>query len=251
MPYPLVLLAMLAQAPAEPVLPAGMPVARLTRLADPVAWLDGEARAERVLFFWNKAAPLRVGDGVRTGAAGIAELYYPDDQTEIRLFGEALIRLGPVTANERLLDVVALRRAFANLRGPETVWKLPGGTEVRAADTVVRLELDEFDRRWRIRNAGPGEVRVKGPVTPIEFAAVPAGHEVAIPLVESAPRAVTADSQETLEHWEGQVVRLGPGVRSSKRDERLVLEGAGLARVGGARIVVRDGRAVTLRKPRR
>src|SRR6185436_10382756 len=100
-------------------------------------------------------------------------------------------------------------------------------------------------RRYILTNDGPSEVQLAGPVLPPESAALPAGNQVEIPLVLDA---ATADSESktpgTRDAWAGRTLELAEGVRAARRTNELELEGTGVARVGGARIVVNGTRVV-------
>lgn len=237
-------------APAAQDLPLA-PVAVLTRLADPVAALDAETRVEKLLFHWEKTFGLRVGDGLRQGVAAIAEIFFPDDLSEIRCFGSTHLFLEEVKdadGNPRhLIRVIELRRMRIDSRKTPKRLSLPGGTTITFSKTVVQLALDERDHRYHVKNDGPGEVRLEGPIVPLSGASVLAGHEVQIPLVVDAATAMTQG--RVGDSWAGRSLELDASVRAVRQGESLELTGTGVARVGGARIVL-NGSPVRVYKPR-
>lgn len=231
-------------ASAAPAAPAPAPAGWLTRLADPVAWLDGEAEAEVMLFHWDKKRPLDPGDGVRLGVAGMAELFLPDDGAGVRLFGEAHVFLERDDDGTRVLRFLTLDRAVFELRSTATRILLPGGIELAAQDTWFRVTRDPFGRHFLVRNAGSGAVAVSGPVVPAGVAAVAAGHEMEIPVVMEPTAPAMPDDV-----WNGYRVVLPLGVHAERSGDELRLEGEGVARVGGARIRVHDGSAARIWRP--
>lgn len=240
---------MLQDRASEPVSPAPS-VATLTRHADPVAYLDGETREQRILFFWDKMVGLRVGDGLRQGVAGISDLHFHDDMSELRLYGQTHAIVEAATPEAHVIRVLDLRRALIHSRAARLELHLPGGTVLTATETVFRLSLDELDRRWVVQNSGPGEVRVNGPVVVPDVAAITAGMTTQIPLLEQPPAENGGPVLETVDAWQGRTIRLGPGVESTKNEGQLELGGEGVAKVGGARIRVMNGRTTTVWKPR-
>lgn len=222
-------------------------VARLTRLADPVALLDGEARVEKMLFYWEKSAMLRVGDGVRQGVAGFSEVFFPDDRSEIRSYGETHLTIEPGDSRLHVVRFQDLSRTIVELRDVRTRLLLPGGTTLEAENTWIRVGRNELGGSLIIRNAGPSDVHIEGPVVPVGVAALAAGHEVRIPLVEKSP--VPAEDEQ-VDTWENRLIRLGPGVQSTKTDMDLHLDGEGFARVGGARIRIPPGGSMRVWRPR-
>ncbi len=226
--------------------PAG-PIARLTRLADPVAYLDAESQAEQPLFHWDKAELLRAGDGVRQGVAGCSEVFFLDDRSEVRLYGQTHLLVETDSAGGHVLRLRDLRCAVFDLKTAATRVVLPGGTEVSGRGTWFRIIRDELNRRYVIRNAGPAELSLAGPVLPPDTAGVPAGHEVGIPVVEADPQP----EQQVVDVWEGKVLRLERGVLPTRVGADLFLEGEGLARVGGARIRLVAGGRTRIFRPRR
>lgn len=248
-PLLLSLVAMLAPAPTsqDVAAPTEAPIARLIRLTDPVAKLDGRARAESMLFHWDKETSLRRGDGLRQGVHAASELYFPSDRSVLRLSGETHLVVGLDEGGGRRIDVTDLRRLQADVRDEAITLRLPGGTDVTARGTWFRVTLDPLDRRYVIRNAGPGEVVIGGPVTPLREASVLPGHEVEIPIVQGAGRA----SEPPSESWEGLRLELTDDVRVERTATGLRLAGTGTARVGGARLHVRPGQAIHVRHPRR
>jgi len=242
------LLSLLFLAPVQDVAPpTEAPIARLTRLTDPVARLDGRARAEETLFYWDKSADLRRGDGVRQGVHGDSEVLFLSDLTVVRVTGEAELRVGKDASGDRKVHVTEMRGFQAKVRDEPLTFLLPGGTEVTARNTWFRLKLDELDRRHVIRNAGPGEVIVKGPVTPVEEGAVLPGHQVAIPVVTDPPSVTGVDD----DGWSGARLEVPVGIRSETNNESLILSGSGVARVGGARLKIHPGRSLEIRRPQR
>src|SRR5690606_24283709 len=197
--------------------PTEAPLARLTRHTDPVAKLDGLARAEVPLFHWDKVASLRRGDGVRQGPMGDSELYFLEERTSLRLNGEARAFVGRGEGGRLELDVLEMRRFDVEVRDAPLHIRLPGGTTLDAQGTSFRVSLDPLDRRHVVRNSGPGEVRVGGPVTPAGEATVRPGHEVEIPLVQDAVRERKADAVT----WEGARVSLSDDVRAERTPEGL------------------------------
>ena len=227
--------------------PTEAPIARLTRLTDPVARLDGRARAEEMLFHWDKSADLRRGDGLRQGVHADSEIYFVDDRSVVRVLGEAELRVGRTASGARTLDVVEMRSFQVKVRERPLVIRLPGDTEVTATGTWFRVTLDPLDRRHVIRNAGPGEVTVKGPVTPVREGGVLPGHEVEIPLVVDPPSVLGVHDDA----WAGARIEVPDGVRSEMNQSRLILSGSGVARVGGARLKIQPGRTLMIRRPQR
>ena len=221
-------------------------VARLTRLADPVAFLDSEARVEKTLFHWEKSAYMRVGDGARQGVAGFGEIYFLSDGTEIRMFGECHLTIRSSQDGHHLVQFQDLTRSVFDMGTDQTRIELPGGTVVTGSKTWLRLGKDEMNTAWIIRNAGPSGVVVSGSVLPIGDATVDAGEQVKIllpaPEHELLDAAEKADpGLETQDRWEGRMIHLGQGVEATKTDTDLILSGEGLARVGGARIRLPEG----------
>lgn len=240
-------------APDESLLPSAAEpasvVAILTRLTDPVAYLDAEARAEKTLFHWEKKHELREGDGWRQGVAGLSEIYFLDDASNIRCFGETHAFLS-ATQTEHRLKLHAVRRLLVEARTIPVVLDLPGGTTVTFSDTVLRFELDDRDHRWHIKNDGPGEVRLAGPLLPPGTAAVAAGHELDLPRLVAAPGdAPPTPSNSTRDVWAGRVVETTGDIRTIRRSNEIEFEGSGTASVGGARIVL-NGSRVRVWKPR-
>lgn len=237
------LAATLAQAPEAP------PAVRLTRLADPVAWLDAEARTERHLFFFDKRADLRVGDGVRQGVAGLSELAF-EDYLRLRLFGDTEVWLESEAATAHVLRFVRVHRAAIDVpAGSTATIQLPGGYALTATDTWFRVAVDELGRRYEVKNAGPGEVRVVGPTVPDGAAAVAAGGETELTMVEE-PAAVAARAvSRPGDVFEGLAVRLQDGQESVREGDALVVRGAGTARIGGARVRIPAGAALRVRRP--
>lgn len=236
--------AAVTETPAEPV-------AILTRLADPVAALDAETRVEKPLFHWEKTFGLRVGDGLRQGVAAISEIFFPDDLSEIRCFGATHWFLDSVKGEnggaQHRIRVLELRRMRIDARKAETVLALPGGTQLKFATTVLQLGLDERNHRYQIKNDGPGEVRIEGPIVPLAGGSLLAGQVVQIPLVLDPTTAATPG--KVADSWSGLSLDLPESVRGQRQGDSLELEGTGVARVGGARIVL-NGHPVRVYKPR-
>lgn len=222
----------------------GQPVARLTRLSDPVAYLDGEARAESTLFHWDKSRLVRVGDGIRQGPAAIAEVFFNDDQSELRFFGDTHMIVEESDEAKRTLRFHSLRRALVDLKSIETRLLLPGDATIRGSDTWLRITLDEFDRRYIVKNAGPGVVTVEAPAMPQGKLTLTAGRVVEITIAVPPRDAAPED------YWNGYRVRLDDGVRRVDRGEVLELEGQGVAQVGGAKIRLESGRTAKIWRPR-
>lgn len=225
------------------------PVALLTRVADPVAYLDAEARAEKFLWHWQKMQSMRVGDGVRQGVAGISEVHFTRDQGELRLWGDTQAFLTSSNPKGHVLEFRSVSRARIHAREYPMVLKLPGGTELKATDTVFVVSLTDMSNRYEVRNSGPGEIELSGPVLPPGTRGVPAGNSILLPLLVE-PLAVSQEPT-TLDVWQGSSLRLESGVSAQRAGDRLVLDGEGLARVGGARIRVEHGQQVNVWKPRR
>ncbi len=223
----------------------GQPVARLTRLGDPVAYLDGEARAESTLFHWDKSRLVRVGDGVRQGPAGIGEVFFLDDQSEVRLFGAAHMTVEATDESQRTLRFLSVRRAVIDLKGLETRILLPGETTIRGNGTWLRITRDEFDRRYIVKNAGPGPVTVEAAALPQGKLTLTPGRVVEVTI--TVPSRVDGPD----DFWNGYRIRLDDGVRLVDRGDVLVLEGEGVAHVGGAKIRVESGRTAKIWRPRR
>jgi len=237
---PIALLACLTvPVPADEMPPDSIAV--LTRLADPVAMLDGEAQAEKMLFHWEKTVYLRRGDGVRQGVAGIAEVLFLDDQSEIRLFGECQMTLASSQADERVIQFRDLARSVIKLKSVRTRLELPDGTSVTGQNTSLRLGQDEMGRVWVIRNAGPTGVVVAGPVVPVLDSMVDAGQQVKIPINRESRPELSESDAVSQDRFEGRLIYLGPGVEATKTDTDLILTGEGLARVGGARVRLPPG----------
>ncbi|MBI4880100.1 MAG: hypothetical protein HY812_10655 [Planctomycetes bacterium] len=226
--------------------PAGQ-IALLTRLADPVAFLDAESQAERTLFHWDKGAPLRAGDGLRQGVAGCSQVFFLDDRAEARFYGQTHLIVEADDAGGHVLLLRDLRCAVFDLKTAATRVLLPGGTEVSGRGTWFRVIKDDVNGRYVIRNAGPAELSLAGPVLPPGAAGVPAGHEVEIPAVEAEP----PPDKQVVDVWEGKVLRLDRGVLPTRVGADLFLEGEGLARVGGARIRLIEGGRTRIFRPRR
>lgn len=227
------------------------PVAILTRFADPVAALDAETRVEKPLFHWEKTYGLRVGDGLRQGVAAISEIFFPDDLSEIRSFGATHCFLDSVKGEnggaQHRIRVLELRRMRIDARKAETVLALPGGTQLKFKTTVLQLGLDERNHRYQIKNDGPGEVRIDGPIVPLSGGSLLAGQVVQIPLVLDPETAGTPG--KVADSWAGLSLDLPESIRGQRQGDSLELEGTGVARVGGARIVL-NGHPVRVYKPR-
>ena len=237
----------LAFAPEEPARPA--PVARLTRTADPVALLDGEAESERHLFYNAKSIDMRAGDGIRQGAHGASRVYFSDDFTVLSHFGETHCRL---VDGGRVLEYERFRRIQAQVGEKPVELRLAPGLTLRLlGDGSVRVELDERDHRVRVRNAGPSEVLVQGDIRPPGVASVAPGGEAWLPLLHdpSAHDAVEAMPQVTT--WRGRAVRAADGVSVESSGHGLELSGDGLAVVGGARIRVAPSHKIRIWRPSR
>ncbi len=249
--------------PAAPEKPdrAGT-VARVTRIADPVAALDTQARDERMLFHWDKSASIVVGDGVRQGVAGISELFFFDDKSLVRSFGEATMFVTAADDQRHVIRADACARLAVESKEIPLTIELPGGTVLEAKQTFFRVQLDDLGRKWLIRNAGGGEIKVSGVVPPAGTPTIAAGHEMSIPVpvAPGDPVAQAAGATDpanpspgsaggTVDVWRGSTIRLGPGLHATKKDEDLELEGPGVAQVGGARLVLEDGSRVTVWRP--
>ncbi|MFG0319571.1 MAG: hypothetical protein ACF8XB_20030 [Planctomycetota bacterium JB042] len=227
--------------------PTEAPIARLTRHTDPVAKLDGLARSEVRLFHWDKVASLRRGDGLRQGPHGQSEVFFLSDRSLIKCSGETWLTVGLDAQGRRTVEANELRRLHLDLRTEPLTLRLPGGAELEARETTFRVTLDPLDRRHVVRNAGPGDVVVRGPVTPLGEGAVRPGHEVEIPIVrEAVVEAPPADAD-----WEGVPLRLDAEVRAEPTADGVRIEGTGTARLRGARIHVSPGHAIHVRRPRR
>jgi hypothetical protein len=248
-----------APAPAAPApratAPAAPPKLRMVRLADPVAFLDGEARREDMLFFWDKFRAVEVGDGIRQGVAGISELTIAGSAAVavVRSFGDTHLLVESIEQGRVTLDVRIFSRMFCALDAEELVLKLPEGYELRASETTFQLHWDDLGRRFVVENAGAGVVRLQGPIQPLDFDTLEAGDRVEITMKVPAPPNAAAERLVAIareEVWAGRTILLGQGVESTKQDQDLVLQGDGTAWVGGARIVVRGGSPMYLRDPR-
>ncbi len=234
----------------KPDVPAE-PIAFVTRLTDPVAVLDAEAEAELPLFHWEKKHGLRLYDGLRQGVAGVSEVFFPDDYTTLRFFGENHFFITESGAKGHRLEFEAIRRVRVEARATPIVLLLPGGTTITCESTILNVSLDERDHRYIVKNDGPGDVHLEGPILPPEAASVPAGNEVQIPIVQDAKTADLdgSDAQVTRDAWAGHSLELQGDVAVTRHTNELELTGSGTARVGGARIVV-NGSRVIISKPR-
>lgn len=243
-----------AEPPPAPIVPPTefepAPIAAiLTRLTDPVAYLDAEAKAETFLFHWEKKRDLRPGDGFRQGVAGLSELYFPLDSANVRCFGETHAFLVP-TDGEHRLRLHAVRRLLVEARLTPFVLELDGGTTLTFSETVLRFELDDRNHRWIVQNDGPGEVRLAGPVLPPMTAAVAAGQRVEIPrIVAPEIDAPASLANATRDVWDGKTVATHGEVRVTRRSSEIEFEGSGVVSVGGARLVL-DHSRVRVWKPR-
>jgi hypothetical protein len=233
-------------APATPSLPPAI----LTRLTDPVAFLDGESKSEKVLFHWEKKHELRFGDGFRQGVAGVSELYFPADHCQIRAHGDTHAFLVDSGADEHRLRVYTARRVRVEARETPVVLELEGGVTITLAQTIMALALDERDHRWWLKNEGRGEIRVEAPRLPLGAASVPSGNELTLPLLRDEETATLgAPAAAAREVWDGHTIETVGEVTTTRRSNEIEFSGSGTARVGGARIVI-EGSSVRVWKPR-
>jgi len=223
----------------------------LIRLADPVAFLDGEARREVFLFYWDKLRSLRPGDGVRQGVAGISEINFAgkSSHANIRMFGDTYVLVEKIEPDRRFLTVHLFGRMLCRARGGEMILKLPRGNEMRAKNTVFSFGWDTMHINMVVQNVGPGTVALTGPIMPLNISTLEPGGKVEIPMNVSPEPPGRVTPTDRTHVWSGRVIGLGPGVESTKEGGAIVLSGEGTAWVGGARIVVR-GRPITVRDPR-
>ncbi len=251
-------------------------VARVTRLADPVAAIDTEARNERMLFHWDKSVGIRVGDGMRQGVAGMGELLFTDDNSLVRSFGEATMYVTEASAQRHALRCDACARLSFEVKDIPLRIELPGGSVLLAQNTQFRVQLDDLGRRYVVRNAGAGNIKVSGTLVPPGTDTITAGHEMPlpVPVAPTDPVAIAADAAtsnsnadaagadastqpappasrapDAVDVWQGSTIRLGSGARATKKDSDLELEGPGVAQVGGARFVLEAGSRVTVWRP--
>lgn len=228
-----------------------VPVARLTRLSDPVAWLDGEAQAERPLFHFDKVAVLVAGDGLRQGPHGSSELALTRVFGTIRHFGETRLFVDPADGGGVMLRYEKLRRLHVQSAAAGLTLALPGGTRLRADSAAnFQVAMDEFDRRITIRNAGPAEIRIDGPRRPGQVAAVAAGESVELPLLAGALESPALAAGRTW-RWQGREVRAEPTLSIVEGGDGLVLSGMGTAVIGGARIRLPAGTSARVWTPHR
>jgi hypothetical protein len=234
------------EATASSVEAVAQEVARLTRLTDPVALLDGEARAEKPLFHWEKTAAMRVGDGLRQGVAGVSELLFPDF-TELRINGATQVVIVASGADGHRLAFRELRRLRLESREIPLVLELPGETILTCQGTVAMIALEEFDHRFLLRNAGPGSIAIAGPRIPLGSATLAAGETVRLPMPLARPEAGAGAPRR--DAWAGYSLLADPALRVAPRGDEIVFEGSGVATIGGARIVV-SGVPVRVYRPR-
>jgi hypothetical protein len=241
------------QEPPRAAAPAAPPTLQMVRLADPVAFLDGQARREDMLFFWDKFRPVRVGDGIRQGVAGISELTIAGSAAVavVRSFGGTHLLVEKIEQGRVWLDVRRFSRMLCIVDAEELVLNLPSQYELRATRTTFQLHWDDLGRRMVIENAGVGVVRIQGPIEPLDVSTLDAGDKVEITMHVPASPQAAEERLIAIEHeeaWAGRTILLGRGVESTKQEQDLVLAGAGTAWVGGARIVMR-GRQLIVRDP--
>lgn len=222
-------------------------VARLTRIADPVAKLSGEGRSERMLFHWNKFADLMNGDGARQGDAGISEITLTSDLSTVRMFGATQFALERALDGRLEMRFEELHRLVVSARDEGLRVVLDDGTTLDAGGTWLRVTRDELDRRYVIRNGGPFDLEVSGSTHLRDVAVLRAGESVEIPITRDA--AAIGESGVRADVWQGMVVRAEAGVDRGEAAGQLVLSGEGTAEVGGAKIVL-TGQRVLVRRPR-
>ncbi|MBK6941141.1 MAG: hypothetical protein IPH13_13245 [Planctomycetes bacterium] len=222
-------------------------VARLTRIADPVAKLSGEARSERMLFHWNKFADLMNGDGARQGDAGISEVTFTSDLSTVRMFGATQFSLERALDGRLEMHFDELHRLVVSARDEGLRVVLDDGTTLDAGGTWLRVTRDELDRRYVIRNGGPFDLEVSGSTHLRDVAVLRAGESVEIPITRDS--AAIGESGVRADVWQGMVVRAEAGVDRGEAAGQLVLSGEGTAEVGGAKIVL-TGQRVLVRRPR-
>lgn len=222
-------------------------VARLTRIADPVAMLSGEGRSERMLFHWNKFADLMSGDGARQGDAGISEITLTGDLSTVRMFGATQFALERGVDQRLEMRFEQLHRLVVSARDEGLRVVLDDGTTLDAGGTWLRVTRDELDRRYVIRNGGPLDLEVSGNTHLRDVAVLRAGESVEIPITRDA--AAIAESGVRADVWQGMVVRAEAGIERGEAAGQLVLSGEGTAEVGGAKIVL-TGQRVLVRRPR-
>jgi len=234
----------------ESSVPEDGPV-RLTRLVDPVAWLDAEARAERHLYFYDKVADLEVGDGVRQGVAGTSELFF-SDFTQVRQYGETRMWIERKTPTESTLRYEQADTLLVDVPAGSTLTvRLPGGYVMIASDLWFRVELGDMSREFQVKNSGPGELRVTGPTNADAAAALPPGNTVSLPIVEDPAAVRYRQDSRPRDVFAGLPVRLDSEQTSERSADGLWVRGAGTARIGGARIHLPPGEAIRLRRPTR
>jgi hypothetical protein len=226
---------------------ADVALARLTRIADPVAKLNGEARSERMLFHWNKFADLMSGDGGRQGDAGISEITFTSDLSTVRMFGATQFAIERGADGVTQLRFDELHRVIVSTRDEGLRIVLDDGTTLVAAGTWLRIARDELDRRYVIRNGGPLDLEISGSTHLRDVAVLRAGESVEIPITRGD--AAIAESGVRADVWQGLVVRAEAGVERGEAAGQLVLSGEGTAEVGGAKIVL-TGQRVLVRRPR-
>lgn len=232
--------------------PAAAPVVgpvHLARLVDPVAWLDGEARVERHLYFYDKFADLEAGDGVRQGVAGASELSF-SDFSRVRQHGETQVWIQRITGNDHELRYEQVRHLIVEVVADSTLTlRLPGGYVLTASDLWCRISMDDLIRNYEIKNSGPGELRISGPTTAADTSVVLPGHEVSLRRVED-PQAVRFHKDSRPQDvFAGLAVRLDAEQTSERLEDGLWVRGTGTARVGGARIHLPSGEAIRIRRP--
>ncbi|MBL8765721.1 MAG: hypothetical protein JNL94_00045 [Planctomycetes bacterium] len=226
---------------------ADVAVAKLARIADPVAKLNGEARSERMLFHWNKFADLMSGDGARQGDAGISEITLTEDLSTVRMFGATQFALERGADGRTEMRFEQLHRLVVSARDSGLRVVLDDGTTLDAAGTWLRVARDELDRRYVIRNGGPLDLEVSGSTHLRDVAVLRAGETVEIPITRTDE--AIAESGVRADVWEGMVVRAEAGVERGEAAGQLSLAGEGTAEVGGAKIVL-TGQRVLVRRPR-
>lgn len=242
------LAALFGAPPPEAAEPEEGPI-QLTRLVDPVAWLDAEARSEQHLYFYDKFADLEAGDGVRQGVAGTSQLFFTDF-TQVRQYGETLMWIEKKTPTDNTLRYEQVNTLFMDVPAGSTLTvRLPGGYVMTASDLWFRVELDDMSREYQVKNAGPGELRVDGPTTAASAAALAPGNTVSLPIVEDPAAVRFRQDSRPRDVFSGLAVRLDSEQTSERSEDVLWVRGAGTARIGGARIHLPPGEEIRLRRP--